>query len=62
MCIKRSVLRYCGTPLRAITAKSSMPIGAVKSYVTDLLLDGSILDVSHVSGKNNTLIKHNRYI
>lgn len=37
-----------------------MPTGAVKSYVAYLLLDGSILDVSDVSGKNNTLIKHKK--
>lgn len=37
-----------------------MPTGAVKSYVAYLLLDGSILDVSDVSGKNNTLIRHNK--
>lgn len=57
-----NVLRECGTSLRAIIANSSMPIGTVESYVADLLLDGSVLDISHVYGKNNTLTKHIRHM
>ena len=57
-----NVLRECGTSLRAIIANSSMPTGAVESYVADLLLDSSVLDISRVCGKNNTLIKHIRHM
>lgn len=59
---KNSVLRECGTPLKVTMVNTSMPTGAVKSSVSDLLLNDSILHVSHVNGKNNALIKHNRHM
>lgn len=49
------VLRECATSPRAIIANSIMPTGAVESYIVDLLLESSILDISHMNGKNNPL-------
>lgn len=61
--MQSSVLGECGAPVRAIAASSSLPTGAVvKSDVAELWLDASETDLSHESGKNNTLTKYKKHM